>query len=397
MLTKAQHCFVIAAEAHAAQIRVLTFWSNNRSPLADLPPTIPMNMDWASLLGATEPHVLHRQARRQAYEAIDRLVPGSDHAVIAPMPMPDGESGLFICLYGDNTVPATAEAGIVSILAVQAAVGVQNAELRESLRSKNLSREILETLMLGGDADVGLAGRGRRLGFEVGRPHVVALFDVAPAPGADNLDDVVSSLRRELEVAFPGSLTSDNDQLVTGVLDSSSQTSSEGLLRRLADVRTRVCKARPGATVTIGVSRPCTAVRDYPLAREQARRTLTVGRMLVGPDSVAGFDDLGVQWHLVALAQQPERDVFQLAFERLMDYDRANSTQLFRTIQVYLESLGNAKDASDKLFLHRNTLRQRLDKVTRVAGVDLAAEANWFESMLALRLVLLRTAADRGR
>ena len=68
-------------------------------------------------------------------------------------------------------------------------------------------------------------------------------------------------------------------------------------------------------------------------------------------------------------------------------------TQLFRTVEVYLECMGNSKLSAEKLFVHRNTLRQRFDKIRQVAEVDLGDTDRWFDLMMALRIIRLRELA----
>ena len=113
------------------------------------------------------------------------------------------------------------------------------------------------------------------------------------------------------------------------------------------------------------MSRVCRRAADYPDAFEQARQALLMGRTIRGPGAVVAFDELGAQWHLFSVAQQQVRDVYQERLESLLAHDRAHGSQLFRTVEVYLECMGNAKLAAQKLYIHRNTLRQRFDKINR--------------------------------
>src|SRR6185437_15970197 len=110
----------------------------------------------------------------------------------------------------------------------------------------------------------------------------------------------------------------------------------------------------------------------YPDAFEQARQAVLMGRAIRGPGAVVSFDELGAQWHLFSVAQQQVRDVYQERLESLLEHDRAHGSQLFRTVEVYLECHGNAKMAAQKLYIHRNTLRQRFDKISKVTGINLS-------------------------
>ena len=149
----------------------------------------------------------------------------------------------------------------------------------------------------------------------------------------------------------------------------------------------------PDLLISVGLSRVCGSASDYPDAFEQARRALLMGRAVRGLGAVVTFDELGAQWHLFTVAQQQVRDVYQERLEKLLAYDEEKGSELFRTVEIYLEALGNVKDAAARLFVHRNTLRQRFDKIRRVAGVDLSDAERWFDLMMAVRIIRLRQLA----
>jgi PucR family transcriptional regulator, purine catabolism regulatory protein len=138
------------------------------------------------------------------------------------------------------------------------------------------------------------------------------------------------------------------------------------------------------------LSRLCGRVQDYPDGFEQARQALLMGRAVRGAGAAVTFDELGAQWHLFSAAQQQVRDTYQERLEKLLEGDRVKGTQLFRTVEAYLECFGNSKLAADKLFVHRNTLRQRFEKIRQAVGIDLADHARWFDLMMAVRIIRLR-------
>jgi len=66
-------------------------------------------------------------------------------------------------------------------------------------------------------------------------------------------------------------------------------------------------------------------------------------------------------------------------------------SQLFRTLEVYLEQHGNARRSAEALFIHRNTLRQRLRRIGEIIDRDVREPGSWFELGLAVRLVRFRS------
>ena len=51
---------------------------------------------------------------------------------------------------------------------------------------------------------------------------------------------------------------------------------------------------------------------------------------------------------------------------------------------------GNVTLTAERLYLHRNTLRQRLDRIERLTRIDLARTEDWLPLHLAVKLARLR-------
>ena len=88
-------------------------------------------------------------------------------------------------------------------------------------------------------------------------------------------------------------------------------------------------------------------------------------------------------------AAPPVADLEQ-AIAGLLDLDRAHGSQLFRTLETYLENRGNAGQTATALYVHRNTLRQRLRRIAGIIDVDPSDPAAWFDLVLAVRLIRFR-------
>lgn len=90
------------------------------------------------------------------------------------------------------------------------------------------------------------------------------------------------------------------------------------------------------------------------------------------------------------LAASPDLEPFRERVLPLAVYDRERRSDLVRTLSVYFETGTNVSEAADRLFLHRNSLIYRLERIQTLTGLDLRNS----ESMLVLQLGLL--ALKRG-
>jgi len=391
-LVEADSCAVLTLDEEGAHLGVEASWAAGPDGTGTPPTAIAAEGAWARLLGATTPVALSRREHREAFAAFEALAPRARAALAAPMRVSERVVGTFLCFAESGRAFGREDRELLSMVASQAALAVQNARLIEALTERNVVRDFFEALALGEDQELGLEAQARRLGVDLGRPHVVTVFEVTAHPMGFDAEHTWLALRQDLAGRFPGSLSTYRDRTMTALLRLSDATSVERLAGRLAEAKSAY-ERPPDLLISAGVSRVCTRPQGYPEAFEQARRALLMGRAVRGPGAAVSFDELGAQWHLFSVAQQQVRDVYQERLERLLEHDREKGTQLFRTVEVYLECMGNSKLAADKLFVHRNTLRQRFEKIRRIAEVDLSDTERWFDLMMALRIIRLRELA----
>ena len=93
-----------------------------------------------------------------------------------------------------------------------------------------------------------------------------------------------------------------------------------------------------------------------------------------------------------ALARSGELRPFRELTRPLEAQDRERGSDLIRTLSVYFAANANASEAADRLFLHRNSLRYRLERVKELTGLNL----NDDRVRLALQLGLLAMQEERS-
>lgn len=88
---------------------------------------------------------------------------------------------------------------------------------------------------------------------------------------------------------------------------------------------------------------------------------------------------------LEELAASPQLRTFRRLLEPLVAYDRERNSDLLRTLSVFFDCGENASEAADRLFLHRNSVPYRLERIRELTGLDYRDN----HDRLALRLGLL--------
>ena len=103
------------------------------------------------------------------------------------------------------------------------------------------------------------------------------------------------------------------------------------------------------------------------------------------------YDDLYV-YHIIQVLQKNQL-IMHLAKEKMDQidrYDQKHNSDLMNTLKVYLSCNGLKKETAEKLFIVRQTLYHRLEKIEQILGADFMDAKN----RLSLEIMLLMTEKD---
>jgi DNA-binding PucR family transcriptional regulator len=141
--------------------------------------------------------------------------------------------------------------------------------------------------------------------------------------------------------------------------------------------------------LVVGVSNPATGAAGVAAALAEARQAARAAPVVTERPGVVTFDGLGPYKYLLRVqAQEGERDRHREALRLLLDYDRQRRAELCRTLEEYLARRGNISATAQALYVHPNTLRQRLRRIEEITGLDVR-EGEWLMIEIALKLLRL--------
>jgi DNA-binding PucR family transcriptional regulator len=161
----------------------------------------------------------------------------------------------------------------------------------------------------------------------------------------------------------------------------------EPLLARLRKIQTDL-----PTPVSIGVSSVCQGEAAFVDGFAEAQQALLGTMILSGRPSVLSYEDLGAYKYLLRVALDGGiRDSTVDAVTRLAEYDAQRGSQLVTTLEEFLRRHGNISATSETLFVHPNTLRQRLRRIAELSGLDLRKD-DWLMIEIAVKMVKLKHA-----
>lgn len=171
------------------------------------------------------------------------------------------------------------------------------------------------------------------------------------------------------------------DRFVLAFPGTESSATTESLLTRLRRADP------PMSSFTVGVERSGTGLLSLPEAENRSHRSAKVLRALDKFGCAAGSDELGVFGLLLSDSSQDEIGWFvSRALGSLEDYDERRGSELVHTLETYFNHDGVVSAASDALFVHVNTLYNRLDRIDRILGTDWRSGERALSLRIALKL-----------
>ena len=206
--------------------------------------------------------------------------------------------------------------------------------------------------------------RAKELHFSTDAPRAVFLIrqvghgdvstvDVLAGMFPDKLQDFVLSIN-EMDIAVVKQI-------------STSTTSEE--LERLAASMEETLKNELRIKTVIGIGTVADHLRELADSYKEAQTAIEVGKVFDTEKSIMHYENLGIG-RLIYQLPTTLCEIFLTEVFKKNSIDSLDQETLF-TINKFFENNLNVSETSRKLFVHRNTLVYRLEKIKKLTGLDL--------------------------
>ncbi|MHB1152136.1 MAG: PucR family transcriptional regulator [Eubacteriales bacterium] len=135
--------------------------------------------------------------------------------------------------------------------------------------------------------------------------------------------------------------------------------------------------------VAIGIGTAVDNIKDLARSFKEAQVALEVGKVFDTEKNIISYENLGIGRLIYQLPTTLCEMFLQEVFKKgsLESLDR----ETLMTIQCFFENNLNVSETSRKLFVHRNTLVYRLEKIRKLTGLDLRE----FEHAITFKVALM--------
>ncbi len=181
----------------------------------------------------------------------------------------------------------------------------------------------------------------------------VAAVDVVAGMFPDHMQDFVLSVN-ETDIA---------------VIKQLSKHTAEGELEKMAAAIEDTLRSELYVKTVIGIGTVSEHLRELADSYKEAQTAIDVGKVFDTEKSIINYENLGIG-RLIYQLPTTLCEIFLSEVFKKNAIDSLDQETLF-TINKFFENNLNVSETSRKLFVHRNTLVYRLEKIKKLTGLDL--------------------------
>ena len=256
------------------------------------------------------------------------------------------------------------------------------SEVKKALRG-----DFLEGLLAGTLPEAEIYRLAGRLDHDTSSRHAIITFswDGEETPSLRRLESPLHWLISDhCRPAFTHIYSNDHVCVFQSLDDGDSDLSTAFELA--SKLRSQLLKEFPESRLLCGISGPAEELAQWPETYHQAVQAMHLASQLK-LDEPVDFNSIGVYQLLTEMEDLPmaQRYCDQI-IGPLVQYDKSHSNNLVQTIDAYFNHHGNISQTAEMLFIHRNTLLYRLDRIQELTGQDLDNANDRLALQLALKL-----------
>lgn len=232
---------------------------------------------------------------------------------------------------------------------------------------------LLDNLLL-----VDIYNRAKKLHIEVTVPRAVFLVETRLEK-----DGIVTELLKGMFSTQTGDYITAVDESSVILIKALEQDSTHEDLMSIADTIVDMMNTEAMLNVRVSFGTVVQELKDVSKSYKEAKMALDVGKIFYAEKNVAAYSTLGIGRLIYQLPVNLCKIFIDEIFGENVPSDLDEET--LTTINKFFENNLNVSETSRQLFVHRNTLVYRIEKIQKSTGLDLRN----FDDALTFKIALM--------
>ncbi|WP_246615168.1 PucR family transcriptional regulator [Clostridium thailandense] len=140
-------------------------------------------------------------------------------------------------------------------------------------------------------------------------------------------------------------------------------------------------------TVSIGIGEKACTLSEFRSAALEAKNAVEISKRLYGKNSMGDCRKLGVYKLFLGIENVDIMlKIYNEKLGKLKSNEKSSSNELLNSLEIYIDENRNIGNAAERLFIHRNTMKYRINKIEEILECDLKDDKTMFNIMLCLKI-----------
>lgn len=125
---------------------------------------------------------------------------------------------------------------------------------------------------------------------------------------------------------------------------------------------------------SIGIGKETKSIRCLYKSYRQAKNIQKLQSRNKIDESLISYSDMGIFKLLMSIEDEEIlHEYYDHTIKPIQEYDKKNNSSLTTVLRCYLKNNGSVKETSDQLFIHRNTVNYKINKIEELLNMDLSS------------------------
>lgn len=267
---------------------------------------------------------------------------------------------------------------VFSILSLLAIEIVNNTLKQKSNLQKH--NNFIQNILSGNLSEFDMVSQCNLYGFDYTSPRICAV--IQPEIGLDKQFEERAAIRKKFDFLIRGQISRSNQiiykfnyekNIILFFLSGSSFIhNTEHMAKEFIQQVAEVMDAQ-SLSYNIGVSECLQGIHTIQSTFLEAMDSLQIGKKVHRDSHIFHYNEDIIYHTLSNSMSSPHlKDFYLNALKPLIEFDEQNNATLFETLYMYFKCGFNIKETSKALYIHRNTMASRLEKIKELLPYNLS-------------------------
>lgn len=254
----------------------------------------------------------------------------------------------------------------------------QIESILESYAEKNDKNAFMQKLLLGNYTDVEAFNRARKLHISSSARRAVFLVETRQSKD----EHALATIKNIFSARTHDFITSIDNRGIIVVRELTSAETYDDL-ENIAHMLVDMLGTEAMTQAWVAYSNTANDLKDLSNAYKEARTALEIGKIFYAERNVFGYRTLGIG----RLLYQLPVSICEMFIQEIFGDESLDSIdgETLAIIRTFFENNLNLSETSRQLYVHRNTLVYRFEKIQKRFGLDLRS----FEDALTFKIAML--------